>query len=52
MLLCAGLNARQISRELQRSERTAGNHVTAIPHGLDVHPRAEAVATAFRLGLA
>jgi DNA-binding CsgD family transcriptional regulator len=51
-LLCAGLNARQIARQLQLSERTVGNHVNAILHRLGVHSRSEAVAKAFRLGLA
>jgi len=50
-LLCEGLNARQVSRQLRLSERTVGNHVNAILQRLGVHSRSEAVAKAFRDGI-
>lgn len=51
-LLARGLAQAQIAAELVISPRTVGTHIHHILRKLDVHSRAEAVALAYRHGLA
>jgi GAF domain-containing protein len=50
-LLGEGRSAKQIARELYRSEDTVRNHIRAIKHALDARSQLEAVARARKLGL-
>jgi len=50
-LLAEGLTQTAIAAELYISPKTVGTHIQRILTKLGVHSRAEAVASAFRLGL-
>ncbi len=49
--LAAGRSQAEISRDLFISPKTAGTHIQHLLVKLDVHSRAQAVASAYRLGL-
>jgi DNA-binding NarL/FixJ family response regulator len=51
-LLAAGLSQRAIARELVITPKTVSTHIQRILAKLGVHNQAQAVAAAFRLGLA
>jgi DNA-binding NarL/FixJ family response regulator len=51
-LLAAGFDQGRIARELFITPKTVGKHIEHILRKLDVHSRAEAVAVAYRRGLA
>ncbi|MGL4176404.1 MAG: LuxR C-terminal-related transcriptional regulator [Dermatophilaceae bacterium] len=50
-LVADGADTREIGRSLHVTEETVRTHLRRVFHKLDVHTRAEAVATAYRLGL-
>ena len=50
-LLTQGCTNAQLARRLHRSPKTIDHHVSALLEKLGVHSRAEAVATAFALGI-
>jgi DNA-binding CsgD family transcriptional regulator/tetratricopeptide (TPR) repeat protein len=50
-LLALGCTNAQLARKLHRSPKTVDHHVSAILDKLGVHTRAEAVATAYSLGI-
>lgn len=49
--LCRGLTNKEISRELELSEKTTKSHITAIFKALGVVNRTQAAATARRIGI-